>query len=237
MPGRVRWHYSVSETPQFSFWKLRRSCITRHLTMTMMPGHKIWTLLLLIPFTGCGLSAGGKVLTERKDEEMVSPPHGFRVEGVENPEGLRYWLVDSVNGQTKRIALPTLPHIEKSTCPGPEFRVSPAGDWIIADEKLYRGANEIWLLHRDSPSGYSLVFPSFSRAAFSFYSKFSGSPFHLDTRYITRVGPWPAAGSKIRITLFGESSFPDERPVDVALCFDLGTQAFSISKDQKTQYF
>jgi len=156
---------------------------------------------------------------------------GFR---IESSRYSCYWIVSSVD-PTKRYALPPLPHIENSTCPGYHFSVSPDGDWIIAHEKLYHGANEVWLLHRDSPLHYSLAFPSFSRAAWSYYAKKSGKPFQLDYRYITRVGPWPQKGVVIRLTLYGDH--PQEEPVDVALNFNLNTRKFSISEDQTTQYY
>lgn len=136
------------------------------------------------------------------------------------------------------MPLPKLPHVENTTCPGPDFTVSPNGEWIVAVEKLYRGANEIWLLHKDAPLHYSLAFyPSFSRAAWKYYERATGKTFHLDSRYITRVGPWPTADSKLRLTLYGESSFQYGESVDMSLCLDLASKAFSISSDQKTVYY
>lgn len=170
-------------------------------------------------------------VAEKMDCVLDMTRLGVRIETSGYPH---YWMVSSVD-PTKRYSLPLLPHIEISTCPGPDFSVSPNGKWIIADEKLYHGANELWLLQRDSPLHYSLVFPSFSRAAWSYYAKRSGKPFRLDFRYITRVGPWPQKGEVIRLTLWGDH--PREEPVDVALNFNLKTRQFSISEDQKTQYY
>lgn len=187
--------------------------------------------LLSLATTYAALVPNGKSDLSKMDCVLDVTRQGFRIETSGYPN---YWIVSSVD-PTKRYPLPALPHVEDSTCPGPDFDVSPNGDWIIADEKLYHGANEVWLLHRESPLHYALAFPSFSRTAWSYYAKTFGKPFRLDCRYITRIGPWPNKGIVIRLTLWGDH--PQEKPVDVALDFNLNTRTFSISKDQTTKYY
>jgi len=92
--------------------------------------------------------------------KAVPSRHSFQIKHSDDPLKYEYWIIA---GEKDRVRLPKLPHAENTTCPGPVFDISPDEEWIVADEKLWHGANELWLLHRDTPLHYSLVFPSFSR--------------------------------------------------------------------------
>jgi hypothetical protein len=183
----------------------------------------------------CSSQVPSEDLADRKTMLEV-PEHGFHIEALglsdEVPEPT-YWIVTD----KQRIQLPELPHKEITTCPGPEFRVSPDGVWILADEKLYHRANEIWLLHRDSDLHYSLVYPSFSREAWKYFGKIRGMNTEDLSVYMTRMGPWPVSGSKIRLTLHSSSGPEDEDPLNMALCYDLKSGEFSVSDDQTTRYY
>lgn len=139
-----------------------------------------------------------------------------------------YWVVSGA----EQVPLPDLPHPDFTTCPGAHFSISSDQQWIFANEKLYRRANEVWLLRRDTSLHYSLVGePTFGRAALAYYMPETSKLDPSECSFITRIGPWPKNGNLIRLTLYAEGW------LDIALCYDLKTGSFSISDDQTTTYY
>lgn len=167
--------------------------------------------------------------SDRSAEVTTRTPFHIETAGLKGDESSpHYWAV----ANTQRVPLPDLPHPDATTCPGPDFTISPDQQWIFADEKLYHRANEVWLLHRDSDLHYSLVGePTFGRAALAYYMRTTGKHAPSDYYFITRMGPWPNAGSRIRLTLYSDGW------LDIALCYDFQTRTFSISDDQTTTYY
>lgn len=167
-----------------------------------------------------------------KTQDNLASQHGLRIEVSGDSTNPEYWIVGGAKG---RVRLPDLPHVEATTCPGPHFTISPDTEWIVADEKLWHGANEVWLLHRDASRNYSLVFPSFSRAAWKFYEQKSHKEYLDSEHYITRIGPWPTDNGLLHLTLYGgRDNDQRQAEVDIALSFDLKSRTFSISPDQRT---
>lgn len=166
---------------------------------------------------------------DRSTSTTAQAPFHIETTGLEGDvPSPHYWVVTS----TQRVPLPDLPHPDATTCPGADFRISPDQQWIFADEKLYHSANEVWLLHRDSELHYSLVGePTFGRAALAYYMRKTGKRAPSDYYFITRIGPWPNDGSRIRLTLYSDGW------LNIALCYDFKTRTFSISDDQKTTYY
>lgn len=207
-------------------WLLRVSGIT----MAALPLTVACSVCSCVPSkpNPSNVPAPGPPLADEPATDEVE--RSFRIETTdlmnENSRP-RYWIVTD----TQRVRLPDLPHPEASSCPGADFTVSPDRRWIFANEKLYRGANEVWLLRRDSGLRYSMTGdPTFSRAALAYYETTSGMSHPGCRAFITRIGPWPADGRNIRLTLYGRDW------LDVALCYDLQTGRFSISEDQVTRY-
>ncbi|MEK7951855.1 hypothetical protein [Luteolibacter soli] len=199
-----------------------------------MPRRPAFTLLATLAVCSCA--------SPKPAEPTISPVHHhptiatatkprFHIEttGLEgDAPSPHYWIVTS----THRVPLPDLPHPDATTCPGANFTISPDQQWIFADEKLYHRANEVWLLHRDSELHYSLVgTPTFGRAALDYFTRATGKRLPSDYYFITRIGPWPDHGNRIRLTLYSDDW------LDTALCYDLKTRKFSISDDQTTTYY
>ncbi len=197
-----------------------------------MNARFVFSLFTILLVCSCASHKPAEPVSESGDRSATTTTRAsFHIEttGLEGDEpSPHYWVVSG----TQRVPLPNLPHPDNTTCPGAEFTISPDQQWIFADEKLYHRANEVWLLHRDSELHYSLVGePTFGRAALAYYMRATGKRVPPDYYFITRIGPWPNVGSRIRLTLYSRGW------LDIALCYDFQTKTFSISDDQTTTYY
>ena len=196
------------------------------------------SLIALICFIGTSGIGGepntvSKLIYPANDncDRTESPKHTFVIEsyGV-GPD--HNWIVKRSGG--KIIAIPLPPPQHRGDLCGYLFNISPDEEWILVDQKLYHGANALWLYHREKQLHYSLVFPSFSEEAWKYFEKSTNQKFELDNTFIIRSGPWPAKNNMLRFTLYGASSTGVE--ADWAFCFDLAARRFMPSKDQTTSY-
>ena len=147
----------------------------------------------------------GYLLTEHHE----SPKHTFTVETYVNPadqseQGELVWLVpkDSKAGEAHLLFGPPQ---SVALEPISSVYVSPDEHWILIDQKLYHGANAVWLYKRVAPLQYAEVGPPhFSEQSWEFLRQQTHYTFDLSVHFITRFYGWGAHPASIVVSLYGD---------------------------------
>ena len=170
------------------------------------------------------------------DFKAQSPMRTFYIENY-GVQAYATWLVRRQKGAVEAVPLPE--PARKSLLYPFGFSVSPDERWILRYEKLYHGANALWLYERFTPLHYTEVTPRpFSEQAWKFFLEQTHNSFQFDYRFITWVGDWPAKPNSLLVwptkshsllvLLYGEDS---KLHVDNWQCyFDLEKHRFYVDE-------
>ncbi len=159
-------------------------------------------------------------------EETFDSPKGtfvlesWRMDGQERGAALCVWIVTPNRSAAKLLVPPGVLTPLYSV----QIRISPDENWILWEEKLYRGADAYGLFARLSGINFREIGPPlFHEQAWRFMSQQTRRKFTPDYLHIMRVSDWPTPGSQVRqLALTGDSDLtPVTAPNDHSLAISL----------------